>query len=186
MSASTDRGWARAGLGLIWAVVMLVSLAATTFGGMVAGAWLGFDVAPHYDGGHAVSWLLLIGAIAGLAAGLTIRHRGRAWVQTWRLHRMHRRDTVTATATVRQATPKVIRNPRGGSVTVYWVRVRWRGHRRRRPGPAAPIQVLRARRPSLRGTGAPGRPGPGRLPGDPPEPLRHRRPLRPTMADQFI
>jgi hypothetical protein len=126
MSAPTDRAWARAGLGLIWTVLMLVSLAATIFGGMLAGAWLGFDVAPRYDGGRTVPWLLLVGAVAGVASGLTIGHRGRGWVQAWRLHRMRRENSVTLTATVREATPKVIRNPRGGSVTVYSVWVSWR------------------------------------------------------------
>jgi hypothetical protein len=66
---------------------------------------------------------MLAGAVAGVAAGLTIGRRGRGWVQAWRLHRMRRENGVTLTATVREATPKVIRNPRGGSVTVYSVRV---------------------------------------------------------------
>jgi hypothetical protein len=186
VSASTDRGWARAGLGLIWAVVMLVSLTATTFGGMVAGAWLGFDAAPHYDGGHDAPWLLLVGAIAGVAAGLTIGHRGRAWVQAWRLHRMRRRDTVTVTVTVRQATPKVIRNPRGGSVTVYRVRVGWRD--------TLAGDQDRLRQYKFFGRGAPafekllhqGAQVPVVYPPSHPNRFVIDVPYAPTMADQFI
>lgn len=176
----------RTGLGLIWAVVMLVSLAATTFGGMVAGAWLGFDVAPAVDGGRNVAWLLLVGAIAGVAAGLTIGHRGRGWVQAWRLHRMRRRSGVTITATVEQAPAQVIRNPRGGSVTVYRVRVSWHdpqtghrtGHREYkfygRRAPAFEQHIHRGAR------------VPVVYPPTHPNRFVIDVPYAPTMADQFI
>lgn len=123
-----DQRGARLVIGLIWAVLMLLILGATTFGGMVAGAWLGFDLLPRYTGGHDVPWLLLVGAVAGVAAGLTVGHRGRGWVQAWRLRRLRRRDGVTVAATVRSSTSQYLVNPRGGGVTVYQVRIGWFDH----------------------------------------------------------
>jgi hypothetical protein len=126
--APADRPGTRLGIGLVWAVLMLMILGAATFGGLLAGAWLGFRVLPHFDGGHDVQWLLLIGAIAGVAAGLTIGHRGRGWVQAWRLRRIRRGGGVTVAATVRCFSSRYVRNPRGGGVTIFQVRVGWLDH----------------------------------------------------------
>jgi hypothetical protein len=126
-SVTVDRSGARLAIGLIWGLLILAILGAVTFAGMVLGAWLGFDVLPRFDGGHDVQWLLLVGAIAGVTAGLTIGHRGRGWVQAWRLHRM-RRANGPVTATVRRCSSRYVVNPRGGGVTVYQVRVGWFDH----------------------------------------------------------
>jgi hypothetical protein len=122
--APVDRRGARLAIGLTWGLLVLAILGAATFAGMVAGAWLGFEVLPRYDGGHDVQWLLLVGAIAGVTAGLTIGHRGRGWVQAWRLRRM-RRDGSPVPATVRRRDSRYVVNPRGGGVTVYQVRISW-------------------------------------------------------------
>ncbi|MEV6844665.1 hypothetical protein [Actinoplanes sp. NPDC051411] len=167
-------------------MAILVSPAATTFGGMVAGAWLGYDVAPRYDGGHDVQWLLLVGAIAGVTAGLTIGHRGRGWVQAWRLHRMRRRDTVTVTATVRQATPRVIHNPRGGSVTVYWVRVGWRDPLAGDQSGLRQYKFYGRRAPAFEAQVHPGAQVPVVHPATHPNRFVIDVPYAPTMADQFI
>ena len=57
---------------------MVVILAAAIFGGMLLGAWLGFGLLPHYNGGHDVQWLLAVGALAGVTAGLTIAAKAYA------------------------------------------------------------------------------------------------------------
>ena len=51
-SVTVDRYGARLTIGLIWGLLILAVLAAATFAGMVAGAWLGFDVLPRFNGGH--------------------------------------------------------------------------------------------------------------------------------------
>ena len=128
-STPVDRRGARLGIGLVWGLLILAILGAVTFAGMVAGAWLGFEVLPRYDGGHNVQWLLLVGAIAGVTAGLTIGHRGRGWVQAWRLRRMRRESgTVTVAATIRRCNSRYVVNPRGGGATVYRIQIGWFDH----------------------------------------------------------
>jgi hypothetical protein len=185
-STTVDRRWARAGIGLGWGVLMVVLLAAAIFGGMLLGAWLGFDVLPHYNGGHDVAWLLAVGALAGVVVGLTIGHKGRGWVQAWRLHRLRRGGGVTLTASVRRSDGNYVRNPRGGGVTVYDVRVGWRDHQAG--------EQERERQYKFWGRGAPafeelvhsGAEVPVVYPPGRPDRFIVDIPFAPTMADQFL
>jgi hypothetical protein len=185
--ATVDRPGARLAIGLVWGLLILAVLGVATFAGMVAAAWLGFDVLPRYDGGHDVAWLLVVGATAGVTAGLTIGHRGRGWVQASRLRRM-RRDGATArtAATVRRCDSRYVINPRGGGVTVYRIRVGWFDHQTG--------EQERERQYKFYGHGVPAfeelvRRG-AHVPISYPTGRPHRFiidiPYAPTMADQFL
>ncbi len=182
---TADRYGARLTIGLIWGLLILAVLATATFAGMVAGAWLGFDVLPRFNGGHHLQWLLLVGAIVGVTTGLTVGHRGRGWVQAWRLRRM-RGANGPGTATVRRCSSRYVVNPRGGSSTIYRVQVGWFDH--------LAGEQERERQYKFFGRGSPAfeelvRAG-AQVPVAYPPGRPHRFiidiPYAPTMADQFL
>jgi hypothetical protein len=119
----TERRGARFFISLAWGLVSLVVLCTLIVLGMIGGAFVGFDLIPHF-GGHQTAGTLAVGAAAGATLGLVVGHRGRGWLQALRLRRL-RREGVTVTATVRSCHRRYIASSRGPGTSVYDLTVAW-------------------------------------------------------------
>jgi hypothetical protein len=118
-------------VGLAWGLTTTAVFAALTFAGMVAGAYLGFELMPLLDGGRTNAGPIAMGAAAGVTAGLVVGHRGRRWVQALLLRRL-RRAGVAVTATVRDCRRRYIASSRGPGTSIYTVTLAWPGELRTR------------------------------------------------------
>ncbi|GAA4212224.1 DUF3592 domain-containing protein [Actinocatenispora rupis] len=107
-----------------WAGVLVALVAGALFGGMVAGAWVSWDLLPALLGVRPGVAGLPVGAAAGLAAGFTVGHRTRGWVRVLRLHLLRRNGT-HADARVTRVERRHRHTARGGSTTAYTVVVGW-------------------------------------------------------------
>jgi hypothetical protein len=120
---TTSRKILRTGLNILWGVVMLVVLAACTFGGMLGGAYLGYDLLP------GAGFLLAVGAFTGVAVALVVNHKSRDWLMRARM----RDDGVRAEATVVRCERRyTVGGGSGPGNTLYTVYVRWDGVTRER------------------------------------------------------
>lgn len=107
-------------VGLLWGLIQAVTLFALLFAGGVAAAYLDESLA---GGGPVSSTPVLIGLAAGVAAGLALCHKARAWLQELRLRRL-RADGVSVQATVRRLDRLYV--PYKAGTTRYTVCVQWK------------------------------------------------------------